>query len=106
MSNKRMGKYEHLTLEKRSLIEGFLKQGKNGAEIARLLEKSTSSISYELRENGGRATYNAEKAQSRAKSRYKERGTRTEKRLISLEMQVQILSETLKELLHVKDRQT
>ena len=52
--------YTHLSSEERGLIMAERHQGMSGAEIARMLGRSPSKISRELRRNAGcLVTYNA-----------------------------------------------
>jgi len=62
----------HLTIEERACIALYRKQGKSQAEIARLLERSPSVISRELKRNSSYdGSYNAVGAQRKYKARRK-----------------------------------
>jgi|SRR5690625_624205 len=50
-----MGTYTHLTAEERGLIMAERQRGSSGAAIARLLGRSKSTVSRELRRNGTRS---------------------------------------------------
>lgn len=71
-------KYIQLTNDERELIQQGLWEGKTFGEIARMLGRSTSTISREVGRNGGkeRQTYAPRMAQERAETRIKERGRR------------------------------
>ncbi len=104
-----------LSLEQRQKIQEFIKTPMTFVEMSPLIGKSKSTIAAEVKSNGGRLHYNAHEAQARADKK-KSNSTSTEmpiesqsnleksldSRVKSLEMQVQILSETLKELLDAK----
>lgn len=69
-------KKKHLVQEERFCIEKLLRQGKSFGEIARTLSRGLSTISEEVKMNGGRAVYTAQKAQRRAhlKQYWKKKG--------------------------------
>jgi len=56
----------HLCFSERKKIERFLKQRKSLQEIARVLKRSVSSVSNEIRNNSVNGIYNAKKAQHKA----------------------------------------
>jgi len=56
----------HLCFRERKKIERFLKQRKSLQEIARVLKRSVSSVSNEIRNNSVNGIYNAKKAQHKA----------------------------------------
>ena len=58
--------YMHLCFRERKKIERFLKQRKSLQEIARVLKRSVSSVSNEIRNNSVNGIYNAKKAQHKA----------------------------------------
>jgi len=58
--------YMHLCFSERKKIERFLKQRKSLQEIARVLKRSVSSVSNEIRNNSVNGIYNAKKAQHKA----------------------------------------
>ena len=51
------GKYKHITNEERYLIEKMLRERKSISYIARLINRSKSSISTEVARNRGRGRY-------------------------------------------------
>lgn len=59
---------ERIDFEERKLIERYIKQGRPGSEIAEMLCRSRNGINTEIRNNGGRERYTAEKAQERYES--------------------------------------
>ena len=62
----------HLTAYERGQIQILLEMGKGIREIARLLERSPSTISREIHRNSTRGTYDAGTAQTRYAARRKE----------------------------------
>lgn len=62
MSNKK----KHLVKEERFCIEKMLESGASFSHIARTLGRGVSTISEEVKENGGRARYRAKRAETRA----------------------------------------
>lgn len=102
-----------LTFEERQAIERNLKLGYSASSISRRIGRSKNSIVWEVRRNGGMKNYNAEKAQLQSDIRNSERIQKIKKknqdqkkpnaiwqRIENLEMQVEILVETIKELIH------
>jgi len=62
--------YKHLTIEERACIALYIKEGKGVTEIARLVGRSKSTISRELRRNPSRDEgYNAIGAQRKYNAR-------------------------------------
>lgn len=59
---------EKLSFEERQDIERYIKQGLSGGNIAHILARSRNGINTEIRNNGGREGYDAEKAQRRSES--------------------------------------
>ncbi|MFH1858756.1 MAG: helix-turn-helix domain-containing protein [Patescibacteria group bacterium] len=59
-------KGKHLTKEERFCVEKLLKIGQSYQKIADALERGKSTIGEEVKNNGGREKYNAEKAHHRA----------------------------------------
>jgi len=45
---------QHFTLTKRKILKELLKTGESYREISKIVEKSISSISEEIKKNGGR----------------------------------------------------
>ncbi len=66
MAKNFKNKKKHLRKEERFCIEKMLKQGKSFGEIARTLGRGTSTVSEEVKGNGGRNGYEAIRAQRRA----------------------------------------
>lgn len=67
-----MRPYAHFTLKERICLEGMREAGKSPSEIARLLGRSRSTISRELRRNGNRqGRYSSWGAYSKAAARRK-----------------------------------
>jgi IS30 family transposase len=109
----RMGKGRYLTFEQRKLIEKYANKSFNGTEISKIVGISKSGVNRELR-RCGRDLYNAEQAQSESDMRLSEKYNKLSKenkgkvmspipqylkRIENLEMQVEILHDTIKELL-------
>jgi IS30 family transposase len=106
------------TLAERKKIERFLKMRFSCGAIAKELGRSKNGVVSEVRRNGGKKEYNAEKAQEQAETRrtnkYKNlieinKGKREnhpihrmKMRIDNLEMQLEILYETIKEMKNVK----
>jgi IS30 family transposase len=59
-------KYKHISYEERVKIEGYLAASKSYHEIARLLDRSRNTISYEIQKNSVKGIYSAKKAQVKA----------------------------------------
>ena len=67
-----MSRYSHFTMDERESLLGYLKQGKKNCEIAKLLNRSPSTISRELRRNAkSRSKYSALQAQKAYEHRRK-----------------------------------
>ncbi len=62
MANKK----KHLSKEERFCIEKMLGEGESFGKIARTLGRGVSTVSEEVNDSGGRDSYRAERAQSRA----------------------------------------
>jgi IS30 family transposase len=100
------------TLNERKQIEALLKKQLPGAEIAREINRSKNGVNTEIRLNGGRVNYSAEKAFDNSEKVQKEKiRKQTEflrktlnpykklsERIENLEMQIEILIDTIKEL--------
>jgi len=69
-----MKDYDQLTIEQRYQIDILLKAGKAQKEIAVLLNVSPSTISRELRRNGGKRGYRPKQAQNKADNRRRSAG--------------------------------
>ena len=61
--------YQHLTLEERYCLAEFREKGLSIRAIARMLKRSPSTISRELRRNRGKRGYHPYGAYSKAKHR-------------------------------------
>jgi len=62
-----------LTYTERKTIEDGVRKGLSTAQIASILKRSVNSIKVEIRINGGKESYNAEKSQTAANGRKKTR---------------------------------
>lgn len=107
-----------LTLIERKFIKREIDKNISLSEIAKDLDRGKNTIILEVRVNGGRENYDPHKANNRAienklkriedvSAKMKEKGTSPyvsmSKRIENLEMQVEILSETIKEVLHERN---
>lgn len=105
--------YQHLCLSERNTIARMIKRGSSLAEIARKLGRGKQTIAAEVKKNGGRDAYKPVDAHKSAEQRkierdikcsyaIKTRFSRTDQDLVerveNLEMQLAIISETLKEI--------
>jgi len=61
-----MNKFNHFNLGERKRIERYLKKGKSLREIARILDRSVSSISDEIKNNSVNDIYDSKKANHKA----------------------------------------
>ena len=97
--------------EERKEIENLLMQGLHGSEIARRLNRSKNGVLVEIRRNGY-SEYSAKKAQNRAdkihskkyqklseSNKQKPPSRWVKERIEALEMQIEILHDTIKELM-------
>ncbi len=113
--NKR--KIKRITYLERMQIEILLKEGLEISEIASILGRSRSSLSTEIVRAGGREVYSASISQHqrdifkkiRIENLKKERPRKLiktndsiEQRFKNLEMQIEILHDTIKDLLNLK----
>lgn len=111
--------YQHLCLSERNTISKRIKQGWCLSAIARELDRGKQTIAAEVSKNGGRNVYDPIVAHDAAMKRKserdmkcslanKEKKSRTDERLIerieNLEMQLEIFSETLKELTRERNK--
>ena len=64
--------YTHLTAIERGQIQAFLKEGKSVTAIGKALNRHPSSISREIRRNGAKGSYVAERAEQRYRERRRE----------------------------------
>ena len=85
--------YHHLTIEKRESILKFIGAGFSNREIARQLDISPSTVSREIRRNGGRKKYSA----SRANERYVKKRKKCHKRYALCNPELYILVKRLVE---------
>lgn len=110
-----MGSTRKFTFEERKQIEELLKEDASCSEISRRINRSKNGVVCEVRKGGGKIGYTAKKGQQIAhhnESVRKERlrvinigNTREshmKKRIENLEMQIEILADTLKELMNDK----
>jgi IS30 family transposase len=67
---------QHFTLTKRKILSELLQQGESYREIRKVINKSISSISDEINNNGGRRNYDPHKAHERALKNKMERKKR------------------------------
>lgn len=61
-----MSKFNHFDFSERQKVERFLRKRKSLRWIARALDRSVSSVSYEVKENSVKGKYNAKKAEHKA----------------------------------------
>ena len=101
----------YFTLEERKEIERLCKLGMSGGRIAKSINRSKNGINAEIRVNGGKENYNAEKAHfdgiKRIEHGYKKLVTRNKNAISpytalkesvdSLEMRMQILFELVEQ---------
>lgn len=100
-----------LTSEEREKIEILIKEGMSCAEIGREIGRGKNSIVVEIRRNGGREVYNAKQAHKNALIRKNDKILAMQKknmvespyktirkRLNYLEIQMDILTDTIKQL--------
>lgn len=66
MAKKVKNKKNHLQLEERFCIEKMLRRNKSFSEIARTLSRGLSTVSEEVKDNGGRGNYTAKRSDHRA----------------------------------------
>ncbi len=101
-----------LTLQERIIIEKYIKQGFSCTEISKIIFRGVNTVVSEVRRSGGRETYCAKDAQrlseirmenkyERLSERNKGRATvfHIKQRIENLEMQLEILHETIKEIM-------
>lgn len=112
--NHKGGYQRPFTLNERKIIQSLLAVGKTGGEIAKALNRSKTGTNFEIRKHGGRRSYDAVQAHNAA---VKANNERIEKlrvknkkkpeslgiRVEALEMQINIIKETLKGLLYGKN---
>jgi IS30 family transposase len=106
---------DHFKYEERCQIEKHLKNGWSCGQIALILNRSKNGVVVEVRRSGGSETYNAVKAQQDSETRLELRNIRVanarkdyntikrlslKQRMENLELQIQILHETIKELVN------
>lgn len=100
-----------LTLEERIFIEKLLRQGVSCGEISRRLNRGKNTVVYEVRRYGGRDTYIATQAEAASRQKMVDRYEKLSKmnlghkynlgikfRLENLEMQMEIVIETLNKM--------
>ena len=113
LDKSRRKMYTPLCLMERKFIKAYLDKGYSLSLIATELGRGKNSIVHEVRRNGGRDAYDPVKAQESATQRKIERDLKCSKssigketnpyvklreRIENLEMQLEIISETLKVL--------
>jgi len=113
LKKKQERQYQHLCLTERNTIAKMIKKGLCLSEIARNLGRGKQTIASEVSRNGGRDAYDPTEAHNKAMKRKLERDIKCSysiknrfsrpdqsiiERLENLEMQVEILSEILKEV--------
>lgn len=113
-------KINRLTYEERQKIETLLKTPISITVLASMIGRSKNCVVVEVRRNGGRSEYTAKKAQASADARKDNQKQVLRKnnagkigknprscfihRMRSIEMQIQILSETIKGILDAKNQ--
>lgn len=108
------GPLKTMTFEERKEFYFLLRTGKSIRKIAFIMGRSPTLLNLEIIRNGKRESYDYQKAQESAEERrrvknekirgriepFKEHAmTRMNKRIENLEMQIEILHETIKEIL-------
>jgi IS30 family transposase len=109
----RGGARKFINLEERLEIEKYIKKGYSASEIGPIIGRSKNGVVTEVRRGGGR-NYNAIQAHldfvKRMEERYEKLSEKNKKssksyhwtsRIQNLEMQVEILYDTVKELMNV-----
>ncbi|SRR5258708_1294169 len=105
---------KRLTLQEREKIQTGLNNCLNYYQLAEFVGRSRSTINYEVVLNGGRSNYNAIEAQNRSlnqtrrgvykipdetnNQRFLDDPAKIQQQIDSVKMQMQILSETIKEM--------
>lgn len=89
-----------MTFQERQLLEKLNKEGKSLTQMVRALNFNPSTITREFRRNGGRSIYTAENGQKSYENRtfYLPGATNQTKRIESLFMMLDILSDEIKTL--------
>ena len=93
---------KNVSLEERELIEKYVKQGHTNREIFKLIGRTQSCVQREFKRCGGRTKYSARVANDIAlelAKRSQFNGNWLVNRIEALEMQVEILHETIRELM-------
>jgi len=107
-----MGRVDPINFEERKVIEELLQLDYSGSQIAYEINRHKNSINFEIRRNGGRKNYKAEIAQQRhndigmlknssLREKYdkgKHPISRMKQKIENLEMQMEILTDSIKEL--------
>jgi hypothetical protein len=101
-----------LSFFEREIIEARLKAGHSCSQISRELKRGKNTVVAEVRKNGGKDLYEARKAEAMQKEILQKGHEKTastvranppipwmKQRIENLEMQIEILSETIKEIL-------
>jgi IS30 family transposase len=107
-----------ITLNERHIIARLVQEGRSCGEIGKLIGRGKNTIVQEIRKNGGRFQYNPEQAQAESDMRHELRNsnvsaklknhakgdeyfnpyTHLRGRIENLEMQIEILTETIRKL--------
>ena len=113
MEFERRNKFSPLTLVERKTISKLIKKGFSLTHIAIELGRGKNSVIFEVRRNGGRDTYDPIIAEQLARDRKIARDlkcsiagkaqdtnpyTKLKNRIENIEMQIEIIAETLKEM--------
>lgn len=64
-------KYKHIQTTERQQIDLYLKEGKSGRRIARLISRSRNAVNYEIAANSVNGSYDWKKADAKARQRRK-----------------------------------
>ena len=100
-----MTKVRKFTFEEREVIEELLKEGESRGSIATFLQRSPHGIRHEVKFNSINGVYKAKEAQEISSKRkcgpFSKVGGRAKlvTRIESLEMQIEILHDAIKELM-------
>jgi IS30 family transposase len=111
-----------LILEERKAIEKGIKEGLSSLAISKNINRGKNSVVVEIRRSGGRENYSAIEAQEAATYRRKHKYEKLKEfykqnpekannfykglqhRIEALEMQIEILTETIREITHEKNQ--
>ncbi len=108
-------KHKPLSIDERKIIEKYKTTNLSCLEISKIIKRGKNSVVMEYRRNGGREDYTAKKAHENAAIRQKQKNENLSKvnkanstmsfgkmkeRIENLEMQVEILHNTIKRLIN------